>query len=37
MCPVQSGVHPWRETRKMVTVLFPGEEDWIEYQRAKPI
>jgi hypothetical protein len=31
------GVHPWLETRKMVTVLLPGEEDWFDHQRTKPI
>jgi hypothetical protein len=31
------GVNPWRETRKMVTVLFPGEEDWFAHRRTKPI
>jgi hypothetical protein len=32
--PHKSGVHPWRETRKMVTVLFPGEENWFEHRRT---
>jgi DNA-binding transcriptional MocR family regulator len=33
----KDGVNPRGETWKMVTVLFPGEEDWFEHQPTKPI